>query len=64
MTEKLGRLLSLSVVLLLAVAVPPVSAQEEPLRFKDTTCTPAAYLHCPDSECSSTMVITRATWSR
>src|SRR5688572_12633072 len=34
-----------------------VLAAEEPFRFEGTTCTPAPYLHCPDSECSSAMVI-------
>jgi hypothetical protein len=33
------------------------SAQEQPLRFAGTTCTTAAYLHCPDSECSGATVI-------
>ncbi len=32
-------------------------AQEQPFRFAGTTCPPGRYLHCPDSECSSAMVI-------
>jgi pimeloyl-ACP methyl ester carboxylesterase len=30
---------------------------EDPFRFEGTTCTPAAYLHCPDTECSAATVI-------
>jgi hypothetical protein len=42
----------------LVVALPAgPAAAEEPFRFEGTTCTPAAYLHCPDSECSAAMVI-------
>jgi hypothetical protein len=33
------------------------SAQEQFVRFKDTTCTATPYLHCPDSECSGPTVI-------
>ena len=40
----------------LAALGAPAKA-EEPFRFEGTTCAPAAYLHCPDSECSSAMVI-------
>jgi len=42
-----------AVVAITAIA----SAQEQPFRFAGTTCTSAAYLHCPDSECSSATVI-------
>jgi hypothetical protein len=38
-------------------ATAPALAADEPFRFEGTTCTPAAYLHCPDSECSAAMVI-------
>ena len=31
--------------------------EEQPFRFANTTCTPTPFLHCPDSECSSAMVI-------
>ena len=31
--------------------------QEQFFRFANTTCTPAPYMHCPDSECSGPMVI-------
>ena len=40
----------------LATLGAPAKA-EEPFRFEGTTCTPAAYLHCPDTECSAAMVI-------
>jgi hypothetical protein len=33
------------------------SAQEQPFRFAGTTCTDAAYLHCPDRDCSSATVV-------
>ncbi|HVR27896.1 MAG TPA: hypothetical protein VMS86_00050, partial [Thermoanaerobaculia bacterium] len=39
------------------LAVASTSGAEEPFRFTGTTCTPAPYLHCPDSECSGAMVI-------
>jgi pimeloyl-ACP methyl ester carboxylesterase len=32
-------------------------AQEQAFRFAGTTCTDAAYLHCPDRECSSATVV-------
>lgn len=32
-------------------------AQEEPVRFAGAPCTATPFLHCPDSECSSAMVI-------
>ena len=48
------RALVLAVALL---ALPRLASAEEPFRFEGTTCTPAAYLHCPDTECSAAMVI-------
>jgi hypothetical protein len=33
------------------------AAQEEPVRFAGAQCTATPFLHCPDSECSSAMVI-------
>ncbi len=41
--------------LLLVASV--ANAQDQPFRFAGTTCTPAPYLHCPDSECSGATVI-------
>lgn len=40
-----------------AASANAVGAQEQPFRFAGTTCTPAPFLHCPDSECSSATVI-------
>ena len=37
--------------------IASMAAAEEPFRFEGTTCTPAAYLHCPDTECSAATVI-------
>ena len=48
-------LLTLALTALAAVA--PARGADEPFRFEGTTCTPAAYLHCPDSECSAATVI-------
>ena len=43
---------------ILALApIASMAAAEEPFRFEGTTCTPAAYLHCPDTECSAATVI-------
>ena len=39
------------------LALPRLASAEEPFRFEGTTCTPAAYLHCPDTECSAATVI-------
>jgi hypothetical protein len=50
----LGPLALACVVLVFAGTV---SAQEQPFRFAGTTCTPAPYLHCPDSECSGATVV-------
>jgi pimeloyl-ACP methyl ester carboxylesterase len=47
--------LSILTVALLAGTRP--GGAQEPFRFTGTTCTPAPYLHCPDSECSSATVI-------
>src|SRR5215470_12146850 len=33
------------------------SAQDQPFRFAGTTCTDAAFLHCPDRDCSSATVV-------
>jgi len=33
------------------------NAQDQPFRFAGTTCTDAAFLHCPDRECSSATVV-------
>ena len=49
------RLLALACAVL--VFAGTVSAQEQPFRFAGTTCTPAPYLHCPDSECSGATVV-------
>jgi hypothetical protein len=46
----------LAAIVAAVTAVAPAPAQE-PFRFTGTTCAPAPYLHCPDSECSSAMVI-------
>jgi pimeloyl-ACP methyl ester carboxylesterase len=48
-------LLSMLAIALVAVVAP--ASAEEPFRFEGTTCTPAPYLHCPDTECSSATVI-------
>jgi hypothetical protein len=39
------------------MACAVASGAQEPFRFEGTTCAPAPYLHCPDSECSSALVI-------
>src|SRR5262245_22390771 len=41
----------------LVATVPSFSSAQEFVRFAGTTCTATPYLHCPDSECSSAMVI-------
>jgi len=33
------------------------NAQDQPFRFAGATCSDAAYLHCPDRECSSATVV-------
>ncbi|MBI1765004.1 MAG: alpha/beta hydrolase [Acidobacteria bacterium] len=45
--------------LICALLILPVyaSAQDEFVRFAGTTCTTTPYLHCPDSECSGSIVI-------
>ncbi len=45
------------VLVVALLALPRLASAEEPFRFEGTTCTPAAYLHCPDTECSSATVI-------
>ena len=39
------------------VITASAQAQEQFVRFASSTCTGTPYLHCPDSECSSAMVI-------
>ncbi|HSE36321.1 MAG TPA: alpha/beta hydrolase [Blastocatellia bacterium] len=54
------RLIAVVIVAVVAVASTGyvnASPQEQFFRFAGTTCTGAPYLHCPDSECSSAMVI-------
>lgn len=52
---------TLDMIRLLAVvciaAAGTALAQDQPFRFAGTTCPPAPYLHCPDSECSGATVI-------
>jgi len=54
---------SRNLIRLLAVAVAVMaltgtaSVQEQSLRIPGTTCSDAAYLHCPDRECSSATVV-------
>ena len=56
MTKSRGRIRAATVAAAL-LAVASTSGAQEAFRFEGTTCTPAPYLHCPDSECSSAMVI-------
>ena len=52
------RLSSVGSLVLATLALASTRAvAEEPFRFEGTTCAPAPYLHCPDSECSSATVI-------
>lgn len=44
-------------IVVVALLVVAAAAQDQPFRFAGTTCTTAAYLHCPDNECSSSTVI-------
>jgi hypothetical protein len=55
---KLTSPFSLTLALGAAMALAgTASAQEDFFRFAGTTCAGAPYLHCPDSECSSAIVI-------
>jgi len=56
MKETRRTLRRLALACALTTSAGAVGAQE-PLQLTGTTCTPAPYLHCPDSECSSAMVI-------
>jgi hypothetical protein len=47
----------LAAVAVIASFAAAAGAQEQPFRFAGTTCTDAAYLHCPDRECSSATVV-------
>lgn len=52
------QLLQLLIVLGLGASFAgAVKAQDQPFRFAGTTCTTAAYLHCPDSDCSGATVV-------
>jgi hypothetical protein len=44
-------------ILIIQGAARLAGAADEPFRFEGTACTPAPYLHCPDSECSAATVI-------
>ena len=57
MRKSLNLLTLLALACAMGVFAGTVSAQEQPFRFAGTTCTPAPYLHCPDSECSGATVV-------
>lgn len=56
--KKSRNLIRLLVVAIAAMAFTGIaSAQDQPLRIPGTTCSDAAYLHCPDRECSGATVV-------
>lgn len=57
MTDSLNLTRLLALVGAVVVFAETVSAQEQPFRFANTTCTATPYLHCPDSECSGATVV-------